>query len=94
MEAVNYIVVVHFRPYEEDGLSIIDDSSKFTGTMNFAASSLRRLDERTLVLMRRKGDAAPSDFLRLELSADLRTLTVAPRTAAGAEPHVFVFDRQ
>jgi hypothetical protein len=94
MKAVNYVVVIRLRPYEEDGLSIIDESSQFTGNMNFAASSVRRLNERTLVLMRTKDDSAPSDFLRLELSADLRTLTVTPRLATGAEPHLFVFDRQ
>ena len=91
---MNYIVVLQLRPYENGGLSIIDPTSQFTGNMNFAASSVRRMDDHTLELMRKKkGESDLSDFLRLELSPDRQILTVATHAAAGAEPHVFEFDR-
>jgi hypothetical protein len=94
MTAVNYIIAVQLRPYEGDGLSIIDAPSLFTGTMNFAASSVRKINARTVELMRKKRDGELSDYLRLALSPDLRTLTVTPHAVSGAEPHIYVFDRQ
>ncbi|HET6934527.1 MAG TPA: hypothetical protein VFI72_06785 [Candidatus Angelobacter sp.] len=94
MEAVNYVVVFQIRPYEEDGLSFIDAASQFTGNMDFAASLIRRLDEHTLELMRKKKDGELSDFLQLKLSSDLKTLTITRHSASGSEPHVLVFERQ
>jgi hypothetical protein len=94
LEAVNFVVVLQLRPYEEDGLSIIDASSQFTGNMQFAASSVHRLDEHTLELMRKKSDGELADFMQLKLSSDLKTLTITPHSKAGAEPHIFVFERQ
>jgi hypothetical protein len=93
--AVNYILLLQLRPYENGGLSIVDPTSQFTGSMHFAASSVRRVNDHRLELMRRKkGDSDLSDFLRLELSTDGKMLTVATHAAAGVEPHVFEFDRQ
>jgi hypothetical protein len=94
VEAVNFVAILQIRPYEEDGLSIIDASSQVTGNMKFAASSVRRPDEHTLELMRKKSDGALSDFLQLKLSSDLKTLTITPHSATGDEPHIIVFDRQ
>jgi hypothetical protein len=93
-EAVNFVYVLQVRRYEEDGLSIIDASSQLTGNMEFAASSVRRLDEHTLELMRKKSNGELSDFLQLKLSTDLKTLTITPHSAAGDEPHILVFERQ
>jgi hypothetical protein len=93
VEAVNFVVLLQLHPYEEDGLAIIDPSSQLTGNMNFAATSLRRLDEHTVELMRKKSDGELSDFLQLKLSSDLKTLTLTPHSAAG-EPHILVFERQ
>lgn len=72
----------------------IDASSQLTGNMNFAASSVRKLDERTLELMRKKSDCEFADFLQLKLSADLKTLTLTPHSAASDEPRILVFERQ
>jgi len=44
--------------------------------------------------MRTKKDGELTEFLRLELSPDLRTLTMTPPSVAGTEPRRFVFDRQ
>jgi hypothetical protein len=92
-EAVDFVLGLQLRPFGEDGLSIIDSSSQIMGNMNFAASLIRRLDEHTLELMRKKSDGQLSDFLRLKLSADLKTLTITPHSAAGVEPHILAFDR-
>jgi hypothetical protein len=92
-EAVDFVLGLEVRPFEENGLSIIDPSSQIMGNMNFAASLVRRLDEHTLELMRKKSDGGVSDFLHLKLSADLKTLTITPHSAAGVEPHILAFDR-
>lgn len=94
VDAVNFVLLIQLQPYEEDGLSILDASSQLTGNMKFAASSLHRLDEHTLELMRKKGDGELSEFLQLKLSSDLKSLTVTPHSAAGDEPHTLVFERQ
>lgn len=94
VEAVNYVIAFQIRPYEQHGLSIIDSASQLTGNMNFAGSSVRRLDEHTLELMRKKSDGELTELMQLKLSVDLRTLTMTPRAAARAERHVLVFERQ
>ena len=94
MEAVNFVVVLQLRPYEEGGLSIIDVASQFTGNINLAASLVRRLDEHTVELMRKKKEGDLSDFLQLKLSPDLKTLTITPPAKPDAEPHIYVFERQ
>jgi hypothetical protein len=94
MQAVNYVVVVQVEAYEENGISIIDAASAFTGTKNFAASLVRRVNAHRLELMRKTGDAEPSVFLELELSSDDRTLTITPHLKAGREQQIFVFERQ
>ena len=93
-QAENLVIVIQIQPYEENGLSIIDAASQFTGTMDFAAPLVRRLDEHTLALMRKKKDGELSDFLQLKLSPDARTLTITPPSAAGREPSIYVFERQ
>lgn len=94
LEAVNYVVEFRIQPYEGDGVAFIDASAQFTGSMNFAASMVRKLDERTVELMRRKNGGEPSDWLELKVSPDLKTLTITPHSTPGVEPRTFVFDRQ
>ena len=91
---MNFVVVLQIRPFEENGLSIIDSTSQIMGNMNFAASSVRRLDEYTAQLLRKKSDGGLSDFLQLKLSSDLKALTITPHSTAGDEPHILAFDRQ
>ena len=94
VEAVNYVVALQIRSYEERGLSIIDSASQLTGNMNSPGAAVRRLDDRSLELLRKNTHGELTQFLRLELSSDLKTLTMTPHSVAGAEPHIFVFDRQ
>ena len=92
-QAVDFALGIQLRPFQGDGLSIVDPSSQLMGDMNFAAPLVRRLDERTVEIMRKKGDGELSAFLRLELSPDLKALTISPHSVAGVEQHVFAFDR-
>lgn len=92
-EAVNFALELRIRPLAVDGLSIIDPSSQIIGSRDFVPSLVRRLDERTVELMRKKGDDAPVPVLQLRLSEDLKTLTIGPHAARGDEPRFLAFDR-
>src|SRR5689334_23345270 len=94
MKAVNYIVALQLRSNEDGSLSIVDSASTLTGNMQFPSSSIRRLNAHAVELMRRKSDGALSEFLRLTLSADLKTMTMTPHSKPGDAPHIFVFERQ
>ena len=74
--------------------SLSDAASQFTGNVNFAASLVRRPDEHTLELMRKKSDGELSVRMQLKVSSDLKTLTITPPSVSVDEPHIFVFDRQ
>ena len=106
---VNFVYVLQIRPYEEDGLSIINSSSQLTKNMKqdgkdypntganaavVAASSLRRLDEHTLELTDKKSDGKVYDTQQIKLSSDLKALTISIHTAGRDEPNIFVFERQ
>jgi hypothetical protein len=106
---VNFVYVLQIRPYEEDGLSIINSASQLTKNMKqdgkdypniganaavIAASSLRRLDERTLELTDKKSDGKVYDTQQIKLSSDLKALTISIHTAGRDEPNIFVFERQ
>lgn len=103
-EQVNFVYEIEIRTYEEDGLSIIDHTAEVTQNSKFdgkdypnmganarpgSASSLRRVNEHALE-MTDKTNGKIRDTRRLELSADLKTLTM---TVQGA-PNIYVFERQ
>ena len=92
-KAVDFVPGIQLRPFQEGGLSIIDASSQLMGNMDFAAPLVRRLDAHTVEFLRKKANGELSDFLRLELSPDLKSLTITPHSVAGVEQHVFAFDR-
>ena len=108
-EVVNFVYVLQIRPYEEDGLSIINPSSQLTRNMKqdgkdypnigantavLAASSVRRLDEHTLALTDKKSNGEVYDTQQMKLSSDLKALTVTIHTAGRDEPNILVFERQ
>ena len=89
-ETVNSVFVLQVRPYEGDGLSFIDPSEEETKNVKFdgkdypnlgpnvvpgSASSVRRVNERTLE-MTDKIDGKVMDAQQIELSSDLKTLTM------------------
>ena len=94
LKTENYVVALQIRANENGGLSIIDAASLVTGNMEFPSSSVRRLNEHAIELMRKQSDGSLSEFLQLKLSTDLKTLTMTPPFKAGVEPHILVFDRQ
>lgn len=106
---VNFVYVLQIRPYEEDGLSIINSASQLTKNMKpdgkdypntganaavIPASSLRRLDGHTLELTDKKSDGKVYDIQQIKLSPDLKALTVSIHAAGRDEPNIFVFERQ
>jgi hypothetical protein len=106
---VNFVYVLQIRPYEQDGLSIINSSSQLTRNMKqdgkdylntganaaiVAASSLRRVDEHTLELTDKKGDGEVYDTQQIKLSSDLNALTISIYAAGRDEPNILVFERQ
>lgn len=107
--AVNFDLVLQFRPYEGDGLSIVDSGSKLTRNMKLdgkdypnagenasfvATSSLRRVDEHSLELTDKRSSGSVFDTQELKLSPDLKTLTVTRRITGRVVPSILVFERQ
>lgn len=94
------------QPYEGDGLSFKYSSNgviqnvKFDGKdysivapIEGYASSARRVNERTLE-MTYKVNGKIGDTQMMELSSDLRTLTMTRHIARQSEPYIEVFERQ
>ena len=107
-ETVNSVFVLEVRPYEGDGLSFIDPSEEETKNVKFdgkdypnlgpnvvpgSASSVRRVNERTLEVTD-KIDGKVMDAQQIELSSDLKTLTMTVHTVGRSEPNILVFERQ
>lgn len=108
-EVVNFVFVIQIRPYEGDGLSIINSSSQLTRNMKLdgkdypnvgpnaaivPASSLRKLGEHTLELTDKRSNGKVYDTQQIELSSDLKTLTMTRQTVGRSEPQIYVFERQ
>ena len=100
-ETVNFAYVLQVRPYQEDGLSIVDSSSQLTRNMKLdgkdypntganaaiiAVSSIRRVDAHTLELTDKKSDGKAYSAQQIKLSSDLKTLTMTPHNAGRDEP--------
>jgi hypothetical protein len=96
------------QPYEGDGFSLINPGEGSTKNMKFdgkdyprqgpgvapgSVSSGRRVNERTLELTD-KIDGRISDTQQIELSPDLKTLTITMHPAGQSKPNIFVFDRE
>lgn len=106
--AVNFVLVIQIRPYQGDGLSIINSSSltrnvKLDGkdyrnagpnAAMVATSSVRRLDARTLELVDKTSNGKVYDTQKIELSPDLNTLSMIVQSEGRAQPNILVFERQ
>ncbi|MGA8026227.1 MAG: hypothetical protein WB992_03720 [Bryobacteraceae bacterium] len=99
---------LQIRSYEGDGLSFINPAQKSTRNMKFdgkdyprlgqnvasgSASSGRRVNERSLE-MTDKIEGKVTDTQQIELSPDLKTLTMAVQPAGQSKPNILVFDRE
>jgi hypothetical protein len=106
--AINFVFTIQIRPYEGDGLSVINSSSltrnvKLDGkdypnlgpnAAIAATASARRLDARTLELVDKSSDGKVYDTQKLELSPDLHTLSMTVQNATRTQPSILVFERQ
>lgn len=106
--AVSSVSVIQIRPYEGDGLSIINSASltrnvKLDGkdyrnagpnAAILPTSSVRKLDARTLELVDKVSSGKVYDSQKIELSPDLNTLSMAVQIEGRAQQNILVFERQ
>ena len=104
----NEVFVLEIRPFESNGLSFVVADEGVTKSMEFDgkdypllgpnapagfASSGRRVNEHVLEITD-KINGKIADTQRIELSSDLKTLTMTKRNAGQSEPHISVFERE
>jgi hypothetical protein len=107
-ETMNSPFLLQVKEFQSEGLYFITPSEQETKNVKFdgndypnegpdadrgASSSIRRVDERTLV-MTDKADGKVTDTEEIELSADLKTLTITMHIAGRDKPNVMVFERK
>jgi len=107
-EKVNSVFEFEIRPYQGDGLTFITPSEHETQSMLFdgkeypdagpdvpagTVSFGRRVNERTLELTdKMSGKVATTR--RIELSSDIKTLTMTVSPVSQSKPNILVFDRE
>jgi hypothetical protein len=107
-EQVNFVLVRKVQPYEGDGLSFINPAEEVTKSVKFdgkdypdqgpkvakgSVSSGRRVNERTLELTH-KINGKTTSTEQIELSPDLKTLTMTVHPVGKTKPDILVFERQ
>jgi hypothetical protein len=107
-ETVDSVYVLQVRTYEGEGLSFIDASEEETKNVKFdgkdypnagpnqapgSTSSIRRVNEHTLE-MTDKINGKATATQEIQLSSDLKTLTITVHIAGRSKPNILVFDRQ
>jgi hypothetical protein len=107
-ETMNSPFPLEVKEFQGDGLSIITVLEKKTQDVKFdgkdypnegagggqrASSSAQRVDERTFVITE-KVSGKITDTERVELSADLKTLTITKHVPGSEKPNVMVFERK
>ena len=90
--AADFVLVLQIRPYGGDGLSISSQGS--TRNMKFDGKDYRRPDEHTLELTDKSSNGKIRDTQQIQLSPNLKTLTMTRHITGRSEPQIFVFDRQ
>ena len=93
-ETLNFVLVLQVRPYEGNGLSIIDTSTGNARKVKFDGKDYRRVDEHTLDFTDKKANGEIADTQQLQLSSDLKTLIMTTRVNGQSDPQVLVFERQ
>jgi hypothetical protein len=107
-ETMNSPFLIQVKEFQGDGLSFITPSENKTKNLKFdgkdypnegpnagrgASSSIRRVDEGTLVITD-KADGKVTDTEDIGLSADLKTLTITVHFPGRDKPIVMVFERK
>jgi hypothetical protein len=105
---INFEFVLKVQPYEGDGLSIIDSTEGVTTNFKFdgkdypnagpnaekgSTSSARRVNPHTVEITD-KVNGKTASTRQIELSSDLKTLTMTLHPASRREPNILVFERQ
>jgi hypothetical protein len=107
-ETVNSVVLMQVRPYEGDGLSFIELAGDVARNVKFdgkdypnlgpkappgSTSSIRRVNEHVLAMTCKiNGNVLYTQ--QIELSPDLKSLTVTRLIVGESEPNIRVFERQ
>ena len=102
--AVNSVIMLQVRPYDSNGLSFFIPSQAQTLNATFdgkdypngsagSASSAHRLNARA-VEIDRKAEGKVIQTRQIELSPDLKTLTMTVHITGKDEPFIYVFERQ
>jgi hypothetical protein len=108
-ETINSPFLLEVKEFQGDGLSIVDPLARRTRNLKFdgkdytpngvpaagrgVSSSIRRVDERTLVITNKYGGKV-SNTEEFALSGDLKSLTMTVRVVGGDKPDVLVFERK
>jgi hypothetical protein len=107
-EKVDSVYEVQIQPYGDDGLSFVTPARKTTQNMKFdgkdyptegpnvpagSVSSGRRVNESALEITDKVNDKV-TDTRQVELSSDLKTLTVTVHAEGRSKPNILVFDRE
>jgi hypothetical protein len=107
-EKVNSVFEIQIRPYEEGGLSFVVPAEDFTKSLKFdgkdypnqgpnvspgSASSGRRVNERNLEITDKKNGKTIATQ-KIEISLDLKTLTMTVQPVGRSKPNILVFDRE
>jgi hypothetical protein len=107
-EKVDSVYEIEIRPYQNDGLAFITPAQKTTLNMKFdgkdypstgpgmpqgSVSQGRRLNERSLERID-KIQGKVTDKQQIEVSPDLKTLTMTVHATGQSEPSILVFERQ
>ena len=108
-EEVDSVIELQIQPWAGDGLSFINPAAQLTKNIRFdgndypnvgpnvdsgAVSSGRRVDERSLEITN-KFRGVVTNTQRIEISPDLRTLTMTVRLAGQTRPkNILVFERE
>ena len=107
-ETMNSPFLIQVKEFQGDGLSFVTPSEQKTRNVKFdgkdypnegpnagrgASSSIRQVDERTLVITD-KHDGKVTDTEEIGISTDLKTLTITVHIAGRDKPNVLVFERK
>jgi hypothetical protein len=90
-EAVNSVFTIRIEPYGDDGLSVITPGG--ATNMRFDGKSARRLNANAVEVIH-EFEGRTTQTKQLELSPDLKTLTITTRTVGRTAPNILVFERQ
>jgi len=107
-ETVDAAYVLQVKPYEGDGLSFVDPSQNETKNVKFdgkeyprvapheapgSTSSIRKVNGHTLELTD-KDNGKVMATEEIQLSSDLKTLTMTVHISGRSKPNILVFERQ